>query len=337
MVDCPPLCEINNLKTRKLTSYFKYCTDDEKVISGILKDNKIRFTQPWALNDPLEFKPVIKFNNDNGKYNKYRLNGITLLSLHDFMEFNLIYYQLNKFGFLSMTKIPDSFAMWCHYANGHKGFLIEFKDEFYKHPCMKSKEGNEYPVVEIGYVDDYAINIDESLDESNKLFPDKADDLFYKKISRWGYEEEYRMVRPLSDSLDYTPLQGKPFQHDNRVHLFEFSLDCIESITFGAFMSSENKKTILSYCENTNIEFLQAMISKDEKDLDGKAGKVVIVPLNKVPNILEMNPIMFCYDRKIASPNYIDIKKLSELPYYDIDKSWVEEFYKNRCSRKVKK
>jgi hypothetical protein len=102
-------------------------------------------------------------------------------------------------------------------------------------------------------------------------------------------------------------------------------------------MSSENKKTILSYCENTNIEFLQAMISKDEKDLDGKAGKVVIVPLNKVPNILEMNPIMFCYDRKIASPNYIDIKKLSELPYYDIDKSWVEEFYKNRCSRKVKK
>lgn len=42
----------------KLDSYFKYLSDDSRVIKGIFEDQKIRFTQPRALNDPLEFSPT---------------------------------------------------------------------------------------------------------------------------------------------------------------------------------------------------------------------------------------------------------------------------------------
>ena len=117
----------------ELTGYFKYCSDDPRVINGIFRDHKIRFTQPAALNDPLEFDPIIRFENNGANYNWFSLNGIPLPSEESRLRHRLIEQQINAFGVLSLTKNPDSFDMWSRYANGHKGFLIEFKSDLNKH------------------------------------------------------------------------------------------------------------------------------------------------------------------------------------------------------------
>jgi len=123
----------------ELGTYLKYFSDDTKVIAGIFEKNKIRFTQPWGLNDPMEFNPVIRFNDDHRRRDVFLYNGITLLSEASFYQSQIIEPQINKYGVLSLTKIYDSFSMWSNYANGHKGFLVEFKKDFHKKSCMHQK------------------------------------------------------------------------------------------------------------------------------------------------------------------------------------------------------
>ena len=90
------------------------------------------------------------------------------------------------------------------------------------------------------------------------------------------------MVRPFTDKPEYHPLKNKPHRDDS-VYLFDFDLGCIESITFGACMSLENKRIIMSSCEGKGIKFAQACISRDEKDATGFLGKVLIIPKDVIP------------------------------------------------------
>ena len=153
----------------ELKTFLKYCSDDSKVIEGLFKTHKIRFTQPWVLNDPLEFNPIIKFKNNGQNYVRYIFDGIMFPSEEMRLRLFLIEQQVNHFGILSLTKVVDSFDMWSRYANGHKGFLLEFKNNFNKQPCMLSQEGREYPVKKVSYVDEYAIDIDLLTDAKNNI------------------------------------------------------------------------------------------------------------------------------------------------------------------------
>jgi len=114
----------------RIESYFKYMSSDQRVINGIFNDQKIRFTQPRALNDPLEFNPIMKFHDPQPHYTLYTFNGITLPSTELFYRIQIIEAQVNAYGILSLTKIPNSFDMWSQYADGHRGFVLELKTTF---------------------------------------------------------------------------------------------------------------------------------------------------------------------------------------------------------------
>lgn len=315
-----------------LGTFFKYCSDNEKVIGDLFKNHKIRFTQPAALNDPLEFQPTLTFNNDSDNY-RYELDGDLLMSKKDFYWAHTILYRIDKFGILSLTKVPDSFDMWSQYSNGHRGFLLGFKHDFNKRPCMLSKVGKEYPIKQVNYVDDYSINMDEFIDQDGKLYLEIDEKLFFNKVSRWRYEEEYRIVRPLSDS-DHKELPYKPRERDTEGrYLFDFSLDCIESITFGAYMAIEKKKEIMSTCEGSSISFFQAIIVRDERDRWGKPCSVKIIPIEIFPDFMNMVHFI-CDNIEIEGrQNRIKIQKLDELPFYKIDPKWFQQFYENRKAR----
>ena len=178
----------------EFSSFFKYCSDNEKVINGIFRDNKIRFTQPAALNDPLEFNPTLKFSNPEYAHQLFELDGIKFPSLEQVYRVQIIESQINAFGILSLTKKPFSFDMWARYANGHKGFVLELKSDFYKHPCMKSRDGLEYPVREVEYDDEYILEIEKFVDETGTISLNVLqDEFFFKKTSRWVDENEYRI------------------------------------------------------------------------------------------------------------------------------------------------
>jgi len=318
---------------RQLTTFIKYFSDDERVIRGIFQDQKIRFTQPAALNDPLEFNPIIRFKDGGENYRNFVLNGMLYPSEEWRLRIGLVGSQMNRFGILSLTKVPDSFDMWSHYANGHKGFLIEFKADFNKHPCMISQSEGEYPIREVTYVEEYAIDIQEVSDDENfiahQAFNEK---MFFTKTSRWAYEEEYRVVRNLADYPGWKPLDNK-WHRDPNVYLFDFSLECVESVTFGACMPRDKKKAIIDACKDTGIGFVQAVIFRDRKDRLGKPGKVELIPANDIPNFLDIHE--FIWEEKYIEErkNPIVINHKSELPYYADNQEWVEEYEQNRKKR----
>ncbi len=314
-----------------LRSYCKYCSGHEKVLKGIFEDHKIRFTQPAALNDPLEFTPIIKFNNNADNYRRFTCNGELFPSEEQRLRSRIVEGQMNTFGILSLTKVPDSFDMWSRYADGHKGFLIELKNDFNKHSCMLSKEGKCYPVRQVTYVDEYAINIDDLINDKGWVSYETINEkMFFTKTSRWQFEEEYRMVRNLADYSNWQP-QDNRRHRDLNIYLFDFSLECIESVTFGACMPVQTKKRIMTARKDTGIKFFQACVFRDQKDRFGHPGYVKLIPSDEFPNFLEMRE--FITEQKYMEEHKkppITLRSLQDLPYYENDKEWVEQYYQNR-------
>ncbi len=320
---------------RQITTYLKYCSDNVDVIEGIFEKHRIRFTQPAALNDPLEFNPIIRFHHDGRNYTRFVFDGVVFPSEEERLRFHIIESQLNRFGVLSLTKVRDSFDMWSRYANGHRGFLIEFKEDFNRHPSMRSKDGQEYEVRKVTYVDEYEVNVDDLVDEHGQFLLDTVNEqMFFTKTSRWVHEEEWRLVRPLADCSTWTPLTDK-VHRDRRVHPFEFSLDCVLSLTFGACMAGSDRRRIMEACKGTGIEFHQACVGTDQKDRWGYPGEVGIDTPKDWSSLLDGDLCMVReleYIKKYAEPPS-GIKSVKELPYSK-DKEFVEVIYQKGKARR---
>jgi len=313
-------------------SYFKYCSD--KVVKGIFINHQIRFTQPRALNDPLEFNPTMRFDQPHVNYQYYEFNGLHFPSIEFFFRVQIIESQINSFGILSLTKIPNSFDMWSHYANGHKGFVLEFKEDFWHLPCMKSEKGDERSFGKVEYVEDYAINLDALVGSGTEIPVDLLlKELFFKKTSRWSYEREYRLVRPLTDSPDYKPPELRYPYTDVGMYLFPFDLECISSVILGAAMTAEDKQLVIESCEQRNIPVSQALIVKDMNDMSGKPATIYHLWLDDFPSkshLLRMKPQLFCSDTaSLGNQRTFKINKITDLPYYKGHEEIVEELYHN--------
>jgi hypothetical protein len=318
----------------QLPTFFKYCSDDDKVLDGIFKDHKIRFTQPAALNDPLEFNPIIRFKDDGNNYRQFVCDGMVFPSEEQRLRIQLVHRQFNAYGIWSLTKIPDSFDMWTRYANGHKGLVLEFKSDFNRHPCMLSKKGEEYPVREVQYVDEYAINIDELADGQGWVACNTFNErMFFTKTVRWRDEREYRMVRSLADYPGWEPLANR-WHRDSNIYLFDFPADWIESVTFGASMEVGEKTRIMDACKGTDISFLQGVIVRDEKDSFGRPAKIQLLPVNQFPRFAEMPEFITEGKELEERQKPIEINQLTELPYYTHDPEWVQQYMENREARK---
>jgi len=265
----------------EFSTLFKYFSDNLKVIKGIFRDQKIRFTQPWALNDPLEFNPTLKFHNPELAHQYYEFEGVVFPSIELFYRVQVIEAQINAYGILSLTNTPLSFNMWGTYANGHKGFVLELKKDFAEHVSMRYKDGRQGTVRKVDYVDDYALTIEDLANESGMILLETLqNEFFFKKTSRWKDEQEYRLIRPLADANSYRPPEVNLPYRDEKIYLFDFPLDCINSVVFGIHMSSKNKKRIIKYCEKYEIQFFQSYLIRDEKDDLGKPSKMDVISVN---------------------------------------------------------
>jgi len=322
----------------EFTSCFKYCSDGE-VLKSVFVDQRLRFTQPRVLNDPLEFNPTMRFNQPDISYQRYDLDGLLFPSIEFFFRVQIIESQVNAYGILSLTKIPNSFDMWSQYANGHRGFVLEFKDGFWHHPCMKSRTGEEYTLGQVQYVEHYAINLDDLVDSRNEIPVDILHkELFFKKTSRWSHEREYRLVRPLADSPDYRPPETRYVYTGRNLYLFHLAWECISSVVLGAAMTTENKKLIMECCEKHNIPVLQANIVRDERDWFGRPAAIYILSLDKyeeMSRVLRIRPQLFCTDTvRLGTQKTVRIAKVTDLPYYRDHEEIVDELYRNLIADK---
>lgn len=218
----------------------------------ILTNGMIRFAPIGSFNDPFELEPSItpyskKFLQYINEISERDLKKITMTEADyvysaervDSIEYYRDKYkaEVGKYGVLSLSSndtinqlltvsMPErkdprtNILLWSHYADSHKGFVIEFRADFV--------EGVKLEKVE--YSDIRHVVTFEDIDENN------FDNIFFRKSSDWEYEQEYRAVLPLSNASEI---------HDERFHLYKINKSSINSITFGCAMSEEEKKIIM--------------------------------------------------------------------------------------------
>lgn len=147
---------------------YKYRTlDNIAFLRDILENNRLYAAKFDEMNDPME-----------GLYSSYP-------HIQDRIK-----QGKESFRICSLCKSPDNFLMWSHYADAHKGIAIG----------VKVKDQNISNVKNIKYV-----RVPKELDIINPydIKDDIITDILLEKLYYWKYEEEVRVLKKSSNSIDH--------------------------------------------------------------------------------------------------------------------------------------
>lgn len=168
---------------------------------------------------------------------------------------------INKhIGVLCLSEAWDNQLMWSHYADSHKGFVIEFNPQ---HSYFNQQRS---PVDEFGYLRQvkYAERPSVALTNLESL------DVFFVKGMDWEREKEWRMLRPLKDHTEIL---------DESIYLFSFPPECITGVILGSQMLPQIKQDIQHFLEGES-EYSHVVIY--HAVLDERRYKLRIVPANEI-------------------------------------------------------
>lgn len=146
-------------------------------------------------------------------------------------------YADENLGILSLSAKSDNLLMWSHYSSSHQGFVVEFdlETKFFNQQDLASLNTENPARIQ----DEYGLV--KKVDYSNKrpsIVVTKELNLsnFLKKGDAWSYEEEFRMLMPLSlgrllkDRLD---------KGGDQIWIFEVPVESIARIILGHYTSQE--------------------------------------------------------------------------------------------------
>lgn len=139
-----------------------------------------------------------------------------------------IYQTVNEnLGALCLTEEPTNLLMWAHYADHHRGTVIEFDGG---HDFFDRKRGANDDLRHFRRIAYTQTRPNVFLNESDAI------DFFYLKSKEWEYEKEWRLIIPLIDCAKRVNRRtGFP------VCLFKVPPECIRSIIIGCRMSERAK------------------------------------------------------------------------------------------------
>jgi len=237
-----------------------YNKNDEKIniLKYIFEDKTLWFSNPLNFNDPFELKPHIeKIVNDE--------KHILLDSFsHHINQANEFHYStvkaiLNNIGILSLSENKEHLAMWAHYANNHKGIVIEFDKKHWFFTKMKLPK--YATVIHNLRKVNYVLKNGRKSINSNEYFEDK--DTYLTKSCDWEYEKEYRMTVYVETNDEYIDGIG-----------IKFPTELIKSVYIGSKAEKETIKYIknLKLCDEwKHIDIYKMEIDKKNYKLVSKA------------------------------------------------------------------
>lgn len=249
-----------------------------------LVNELLRFTQPFELNDPFEWMPILPTKdeiisvieivaNDNiallDKSNLNREEKRKLLNEYqekfkatikavqndepnNFREqfYNQAITSLgSKLGLFSLSRRWNSALMWAHYTNSHKGFCIGLKrdSDFFK------TQGNpQDPTFMVQPVQYSSQRIKVPLERGLKIDPK----VVLTKSLDWKYEEEERIIALLilADKI----IKAEPYD----VYLFKVPHEVVKEIIVGAKIADHDLDKIHSFCSTRNIDLYKSELSE---------------------------------------------------------------------------
>jgi hypothetical protein len=287
-------------------SLYKYVTAERL---DVLSNLQIRFTRPSAQNDPFEFRPLVsrfwspqvarkqlsqlwdrKVSEALSQTNPeaQRLRAIVErfpADLASFKETRLaavdqpideearteIFKRLDSLGgILSLSEVPDSFYMWCRYAQGYCGFAFEFDD---RHPWFRARTDDKddtHELRKVSYVD---------VPSSAYLAELDVHEVLYSKRTVWACEREWRIIRPFVESSA---------QIGKDVYLFSMPATALTGIIVGSWATDDSIQK-LARILNENRELRHVRIGC--ADCDPAKQSVDIFWANSVGEIQENRPI----------------------------------------------
>lgn len=246
---------------------YKYVTPDR---IDVLENGRIRFTQANSLNDPFEIRPC--FDKRIAHLEKMSQDFLSRQSpdvrfeeieteVRDTIDKEiqkLQEYLVKDFLVLSLTRKRNNLAMWSHYTDSYRGFVIGFdSDNSFFHP---EKPRDTMPVLEVGYSNKRPI-----FPETNEDISEAASEMLLTKSEHWSYEEEYRMFAKSEAAAQVVKdIDG------NDIYLFDFPPKSVSEIIFGYQMPNRQKETIASIVklQYANARLFETRISSTEFDLD---------------------------------------------------------------------
>jgi len=245
---------------------FKYVSSER---IDILEKLLIRFTQPSCFNDPFEMRVSVEGHSPESldraedevyknQFVKYVLRG----GEHSSKKFRKIQKSHNRtamrklkfdshfqkqaatdyafkkwdsqIGILSLSAAEKNLLMWAHYADSHRGMLIEFnpKHIFFNGPNPSDAEFNFGMLTKVIYSKDRPkdrVGVTSVLE----IIP-----MLKIKSEEWIKEQEWRVYEMLDRRAEQVA------KGSETVHLFKLPPDCIKRVVVGYNMGYKGRKRV---------------------------------------------------------------------------------------------
>lgn len=158
--------------------------DQELKVLDLFKKLKLKFTPPDNFNDPYDCMAEINFEDVPNEYHE-------ILQKHfsDAIRANLAVTCFNN--------NPLNMLMWSHYAQSHKGFLVEFK---IPHPTFEGVHDafNFQPVIYQDEFPRFPLLMSDPLrffkPEFGAQILSFVNNQYLVKAKDWAYEKEFRVL-----------------------------------------------------------------------------------------------------------------------------------------------
>lgn len=133
------------------------------------------------------------------------------------------------FGILCLSESAENLVMWAHYADSHRGFVIEFDEHSPFFDCRLTPDDELRHLRKVSY---------NSRRPSLTLADVEDFSPFMTKSTAWEYEAEWRMIVPLDTA---SKIIGEGAQ---ALHLFDFPAEAITSVVLGCRMAVHKKEEV---------------------------------------------------------------------------------------------
>lgn len=244
----------DNMIQSMSTKLYKYQSFTVQTLEN-LKKMQLWFSKPDRFNDP--FDPVAPYPSKIDESGIQKLYEWIYKSAPDKSNFASMYLtdgkpndsfknrametlkkvlvetgKLNTIGICCFSEINNDILMWAHYANGHRGFCLEFDARAF--PIISAKQVVYSKVFPL-------FNFVEIIDEAKPTYR-----LILTKSEHWNYEKEWRVIIDNGDS---------GIIYDKQV---------LTGIYFGSAMPDLHKEILGNILSGSNTKIYEMKISSTE-------------------------------------------------------------------------
>lgn len=193
----------------KIIYRYKYLPDG-KGLRAVIADRTLKFTNPQKFNDPFDCMPVcnIDIPREITKIHPELRRALQLESLSaekidaklskaesgmraSFESGEFITNLLSGASVLSLSKIPDSTLMWSHYADEHKGAVVEFRIDLSKKFSLGASHA-DLICLDVNYSKERPVILWNGSPSAPHTI---LENLILTKSDVWAYEQESRVLK----------------------------------------------------------------------------------------------------------------------------------------------